>query len=403
MHSLSCRAGGLVAVLLLCAAPGEAGAYQVSEQLRVYGHAQMWWTLYEQMEEARELYQHPSGDEAATVTSGFSLYRARIGARTRWLDDFLELGIQLRLERDPAILDCYAAFRVADWLRIIAGQFKIPSSWETLESSRNLDFILRSRLSEYMVDYSLARTTYASSLFYGTYSYLRDFGVGLKGDVDVWVGDLRYFLMLGNGLGTGLYISGGIRKEYIITNEGQFFSGLRVELADKGGIVTLGGHLDYNRHDNIVFNSGRTVYDLDRLSYSGDLRFTIPGTGVRLAGLLGRGKIDDDYDDNGRIDVLYDGWEARLVWRLNPVLRALHDVSWLDDHLFELGARFDRFAEEWNETGSVVTDDTWTFGITWLFRKTVKLQLNVMLRRTDDPSLRDLDDDIVLLQLQGAL
>lgn len=403
MHAIPGRAGGLLVASLICALSGSARAYEVSDQLRVDGHAQMWWTLYEQMEEARELYQRPSGDEAATATSGFSLYRARIGARSRWLDDFLELGIQLRLERAPAILDCYAAFRVADWLRIIAGQFKVPSSWETLESSRKLDFILRSRLSEYMVDYSLARTTYASSLFYGTYSYLRDFGIGLKGDVDVWLGNLRYFLMLGNGLGTGLYISGSIRKEYIITNAGQYFSGLRVELSDHGGIVTLGGHLNYNRHDNIVFNSGRTVYDLDRLSYAGDLRVEIPGTGVRIAGLVGRGKIDDDYDDNDRIDVLYDGWEARLVWRLNPLLRLLQDVPWLDDHLFELGARFDYFAEEWNQTGSTVTWETWTFGVTWLLGDMLKLQLNVMLRDTDDPSLPDLDDDIILLQLQGAV
>lgn len=391
-----------LALTLPCGAR-PAAAHAINDQVEVFGYSQIWLTLYEQMEEAEGLFQHPSGDEAATNTSGFSLHRARLGTRVAVLDGLLRLSIQLRLEGDPGFLDASLSLHVARWLSIWIGQMKIPSTYENLTNTWQLDFIERATISTRLADYSLSRTTYASSLFYGVRSNLRDLGLALRGELELEPLTLRYHVMMGNGLGANLFIGGGTDKEYIITNNGQFFYGARLEAARILGAVTVGGHLSYNRHDDIVFNSGRVVYDLDRRSYSADLQLELPGTGLRLCGLYGAGVIDDDYDADGRTDLAYRGGEARVVWRLNPLLWALTGADFLETHLFELAFRYDGFSSEWNASGAPVREHTWTTGITYLLEPYLRVQLNWIVRVTDDPDNPDLDDDVLLLGVQGFI
>ena len=393
----------ILAAVLLTSMDVPASAYEVNDHLQVTGLAQMWITLYEQMEEAEGLHQHPSGDEATNATSGFSLHRARIGAYTFWFDRHVEISAQMRLERNPGLLDVYAGVHPARWLSIYFGQFKIPSSYEAMVNARDLDFILRTNIARDLADYSLSRTTYRSSLFYGVNSYYRDMGLGLKGDIDTGFCALRYFLMVGNGLGANLFISGAARREYIVTNKGQFFYGARLEIAEILDTVSVGGHFNYNKHDNIVFNSGRVVYDLNRLSYSGDLEIDVSLIGLRAVGMYGAGLIDDDYDDDGRTDLLYFGWESRLLWTLNPLISVFADSAFWERHFFEIGARFDRSVGDWNETGAEVTQNNWTFAVSYLFEDLLKVQLEYMRKLTDDPSMPELDDDILFIQIQGAL
>ena len=399
--SIPNRAALLLALLGLLATP--ASAHDLSENLRLYGHAQLWFTAYEQMEEAEELHQFPSGDAAATATTGFSLYRARVGADLRLLDRLLEFNTQVRLEKNVSLLDLYLGLHLAPWLSLYIGQFKIPAPAEALASSRDLDFIFRPDITEYLVDFSLSRTTYPSSLFYGVYNYLRDFGVGVKGEVDLGHGRLRYFFMTGNGLGANLFISGRAKPEYILTNPGQLFTGLRIEAIDFFGLLTVGGHINYNWHDNMVFNSGRTVVDIKRITYSTDATVRIPGTGIRLGGLFGEGEIRDDYDDDGRTDLHYSGWECRLLWRINDLFSRLLPAPFWERHAFELGIRFDTYSREWNQSGERIVLRNWTFGLNYLFDRYLKVQINYVVKLTDDPSLYDLDDDILLLSVQGAI
>jgi hypothetical protein len=387
----------------ILAIPATCGAAEFRGTVEPYGHIQTWVTIYEQMEETDDLYQFPSGDPAAQVATGFSLARVRAGLRVGLLEGLLEMELSMRLERGPAVLDAFGAVNLHDALRIVIGQQKIPGPWENLVGSRDLDFILRPIISENISDFSLSRTTYPSSLFYGIHSYLRDLGVAVMGDVRTGPGRLRYQLMLGNGLGANKFIGGGTSKEYIISNAGQFFIGGRLEAATFFDVVTLGGHVTWNRHDNMVFNSGRTVYDLDRLTWSGDLRISIPRTGIRIGGLYGGGLIDDDYDDDGRTDVRFHGWECRLVFRLNDPISAARGSPFLPDHAIELGGRFEQYVYEWNESGSRIIETVWTIGASWRFRSYVGLKLNYMIRRTEDPSLPDLDDDALLMQVQFAL
>ncbi|MBT3219894.1 MAG: hypothetical protein HN348_12460 [Proteobacteria bacterium] len=372
-----------------------------------FGHLQTRLTVWEQMEEADELLQFPSEDPAAQVVSGFGLTRVRAGLRAYVLKDALEMKVQMRVENGPAILDAYGALHLHDAFSIVVGQMKIPGPGENLETSRELDFITRPLISKYISDFSLSRTTYASSLFYGIHSYMRDLGITLKGDGDLGVGHLRYRAMVGNGLGANRFIGGGTTKEYIITNPGQFFVGGRLEAAEFFQVVTIGSHVNYNRHDNMVFNSGRIVYDLNRLSWSGDLRVVIPNTGLRLGGLYGGGLIDDDYDDDGHTDVQYSGWSTHLIFRLNDPISlstpASQQKAFWTDHIVEVGARAEQYHYEWNEGGAPIVQTNWTFGLSYSYREYVNVKLNYALRRTDDPSLPDLDDDALLMQMQFAL
>jgi hypothetical protein len=395
---MSLRATRLALALLLL--PSPAAAYEFTEDVEAFGYAQVWLTLYQQMEEADELYQSLSRDPAATSTSGLSINRARLGLRVKLIDGWLRFFGQLKLERDPSLLDAVFSLHVADWLEIGVGQRKIPSTYENLTYTWLLDFIERTTFSTSVADFSLSRTTYASSLFYGVRSNLRDLGLSVLGRLPLGPLELSYFGMLGNGLGANLFIGGGTHKEFIITNAGDFFYGGRLELG-LPEVVTLGGHVNYNHHDNIVFNSGRVVYDLDRLSASGDLQLVVPGTGLRACGLAGWGRIDDDFDDDGRTDLVYRGGEGRVVWQLNPLLQRLWWTDFLERHLFEIGARYDNFSSEWNGSGSVVRQHTWTFGFTYRYDPYIRAQLNVLIRQTDDPDLPDLDDNVLLLSLQG--
>jgi len=399
---LRCAHSLLIGIALVAVSP-EAGAYSFSDDLEAYAYVQAWATLYEQLEEADAVHQFPSDDEGKTETTGLSLHQVRAGVDYLFADDLLGLNLLLKLERNPALLNAYAAFHVAPWLRIQVGQQKIPTTYEGLVLSRDLDFAHRSQLTRASADYALSRTVHSSSLFFGNRSYYRDLGVALRGDIDLGQGGLRYFAMAGNGLGANLFIGGASERQFILTNGPQLFYGLRLELYDWFDVVTVGAHASYNKHDDMVFNSGRVVYDLDRLCYSADLRLAVPRSGLRLAGLVGGGLVDDDYDDDGRVDLRYEGWDVRLVWSVGEAFEALLPGSLTASHGLELAARYDWYRSEWNEVGSSVLQQEVTLGVSYLYRSYVRVMLDLISRHTDEPGLPDLADDGLLLSLQLAI
>ncbi len=393
----------LLVGLFIAAPVSEAAAHRFSEDLEVYAYMQVWATLHEQLEEADEVYQFPSGDEGATETTGLSLHQVRAGVEYLFADDRIGFNAQLKLERNPALLNAYAVLRAAPWLRVQVGQQKIPTTHEGLVLSRDLDFSHRSQLTRSSADYALSRTVHSSSLFYGNRSYYRDLGVALKGEVELEWGGLRYFAMLGNGLGANLFIGGASEQQFIITNRPQLFYGLRVELFDWFDMVSLGAHASYNRHDDMVFNSGRVVYDLDRLSYSADLRLTVPRSGLRLAAQAGAGEVDDDYDDDGRVDLSYQGWDLRLMWSVGEAFGALLPAPLTQQHALEVGARYDWYRSHWNGVGYQETRQEVTLGLTYSYQTCVRVMLDLISRHTDEPGNSDLADDGVLLVFQLAI
>jgi hypothetical protein len=295
------RASRLIALLFtwVCLLSGQAQAYKVNDDLTAYAYMQSWLTLYEQVEDARGNRQNPSGDEAATASNGFSIYKARLGFNAKTRDNLFGGSFQVRLEKDAAILDAFGRFTPTDYVSIQVGQFKIPGPWENLVDDRDLDFAMRSKISTALADYSLTKTIYPSHEFAANNSYQRDTGIGIKGEAD-----------FGNGLGANLYI-GNTNREYILTNKNEYFYGARLDVLDMFGVLSAGGHINHNKHRNMLYNSGRVVFDLDRLSYSWDARIKVPGTGLNPGFMFGDGQVKDDYYNNLQIFRL--GREAGLA------------------------------------------------------------------------------------------
>ncbi|HEY3448609.1 MAG TPA: porin [Myxococcales bacterium] len=398
----STLAGALAITTVVAAAP--AHAYQFNEYVEAYGYAQVWLTLWEEMEDAKGLFQQPSKHEAADALSGFSLGKARVGLRLAYPDLDLSLHAQVKLEKDFQLLDADVGWAPVRWFTLHVGQFKVPGSFEALTEDRALDFILRSDITTGMADWSLSKSQHTVSLLYGSASNLRDLGLAVKGEVGGRRVQGRYFLMVGNGLGANMYFGGATKKEYWITNKAQFYYGGRAEIS-VAGIAALGAFGSYNRHDDIVFNSGRAVYDLNRRMVGGDLRVEIPRTGVRLYGLGGGGQIRDDFNGDGKVDLRYSGWAAAALWNLFPAIDALFGWQPPEGHALELAFRFDRIDTQQDEADATVREDHYTLGINYLAGEHVKVQLDYILRRNQDPlhvEQAALRNDIVFLNFQAA-
>jgi opacity protein-like surface antigen len=394
------------AVLLAALVGGRASparAHEITENLEVYGYFQAWMTLMEQMEDAHGLFQDITNDPAADFTTGFRMARLRVGLDYTFLHGKLGVSLLLKLEGDPGMLDVNARWMPWKWLTVGLGQMRIPSTAENLRADRDLDFVLRTDLSDALTDFSLSRTNYPSSLMHGNRSYRRDFGLGVKGRYEGRHFAARAFLMMGNGLGANLFISGDTARGFLITNKAQFFWGARVELEPWPKHVVLGGHVSYNRHDNVVFSSGRTVLDIDRLSGSGDLELRFDRLGLRLGGLGGYGEINEDFNVDGNTDFRYWGASGYLLWDLQPMLRRATGGRFGLRHHIVLGFRYERYASNWDENPEWTYQTTYTAGVTYRYNDSVKVQWNAVLRRTDKPFQPDLDDDLYVLSIQLAL
>ena len=391
----------LLAALALWPMP--AGAMEVNDHLEVFGRAQIWLTIVEQMEDARGLFQHPSGDEAVDTVTGFRLKKARVGLEADFARDILHANLQFKLEGAPGILDLAIRITPLPWLTFLVGQFRIPSTAENLTATGHLPFVLRTDLSGTLADFSLSRTNDSSSLLAGNRSYRRDLGVGLKAGHEGDRFAIRSFVMVGNGLGANLFISGQTARGFLVTNRPQFFYGARVEVEPIRHVVLLGGHFSRNKHDNVVFNSGRTVFDLHRLSASGDLEIRVAEIGLRGGGQGGWGAVLEDDNGDERVDYRYFGGSGWVSWNLMPLLRRASAGRWSADHHLSIGYRYERFTTQVDEASIRTHQDNHTWGLSWQYREWVKLQLEVVHRVTDKPYEHDLDDDLILLSALFSL
>lgn len=395
--------GTLLLGALLTAHARPARAYEVTEDLEIYGYFQAWLTLVEQMEDAQGLFQDITNDPAADYTSGFRMARLRVGLDYTFLKGKLGVALLLRLEGDPGMLDVNMRWMPLPWLTVLLGQMRFPSTGENLRPDRDLDFVMRTDLSDALADYSMSKTNFPSSLMHGNRSFRRDFGLGIKAKYEGSHFAARGFVMMGNGLGANLFISGDAARGFLITNKAQFFWGARVELEPWPKHIILGGHFNYNRHDNVVFNSGRTVIDIDRISGSGDLELRYDRLGLRAGGLGGYGEINEDFDVDGRTDLRYWGGSGYLLWDLQPMLRWLTRGRLSTRHHVVIGFRYERYASNSNEAQLWTYETVYTAGLSYRYHHNVKVQFNAVLRRSDEPFMPDLGDDLFVLNVQFAL
>jgi hypothetical protein len=359
-------------------------SYQVciaSDSSNISGNINVWWNVYEQNENG--VQQSGTKDNAADVASGFNIKQARL--TYDYNKSPFSARAQVRFEERVALLDCYISWQPCHLAQLYIGQMKVPSTYEALAPDKNLDFISRSSLSKVLTDWSLSRPPYFSP-FYGNRSDYRDMGIGIKGNLGIkTIPDLAsYFLMVSNGLGANLSIGSNESKEFILSNNfGDFFYGARLELSPIS-LIKLGGHYSLNKHNNILYNDGKTILDFKRHSWSVDMSLEL--LFLRFVAMYGEGEVDDDYFQANVTNSNYSGWETKL---LAEIIK----------NKLQLGVRFDRYTDKYLN-GFPIDQDNLTFGLNFLPTSNVRVQLNYIKKITDDVTQPDLNDDIVFFNFQ---
>jgi hypothetical protein len=353
--------------------------------IRAGGYLQLLYR-FEQVENGtRQAY---SGDEAVQTANGFTITRARVGITA----ESGKIGgrVLIRLEGGAlGLLEAYGYYRaVGEALEIYAGQMKIPSTYEVAVSDEALDFVTRSRFSMETPNWSLSRSTSEISPFRGVQTYFRDLGAAVKGAV----AGFEYFLFVGNGLGANYSIGKSEPAGILHTNSfGAFFYGargscdavkaLRLENFPLRYFI-LGGYINRNIHQNVLYQDDRSVFDFDRFSWAVDLQSMVLNR-VRVAALYGSGKVDDDLYNTGEVEYRYRGGEFRVLFTVIP-------------DTLEAGVRYESYTEHESTIGDEETMNQVTLGVTYTLKPHLRFQLNYLHRWLVSGLNRDTADDLVV-------
>jgi phosphate-selective porin OprO/OprP len=93
------------------------------------------------------------GFEQSTANNSFDLHRARLDAKGNITDQW-SYEVYTEFAASTKLIDAYTAYKVADYLKFTAGQFKLPFSNENLTADSQLEFIDRSQGVEALVSRS---------------------------------------------------------------------------------------------------------------------------------------------------------------------------------------------------------------------------------------------------------
>ncbi len=85
------------------------------------------------------------GFQQTGVNNTFLLHRARLDVKGD-IDDNWNYEVYTEFAGTTKLLDAYTTYKIADYLKFTAGQFKVPFSLESLIQDSQLDFIDRSQV-----------------------------------------------------------------------------------------------------------------------------------------------------------------------------------------------------------------------------------------------------------------
>jgi len=85
------------------------------------------------------------GFQQPAVNNAYSLHRARLDVKGD-IDDNWNYEVYTEFAGTTKLLDAYSSYKIADYLRFTAGQFKVPFSLESLIADSQLEFIDRSQV-----------------------------------------------------------------------------------------------------------------------------------------------------------------------------------------------------------------------------------------------------------------
>ncbi|MDB5145888.1 MAG: hypothetical protein JWQ66_4601 [Mucilaginibacter sp.] len=294
------------------------------------------------------------GFEQSGVNNAFDLHRARLDAKGN-ITDAWSYEIYTEFASTTKLLDAYTSYKIADYLKFTAGQFKIPFSYESLTSDSQLEFIDRSQVIEALA--------------------------GRSKDV---IGNQ-------NGRDIGVQISGSFAKlnnHYLFDYTFGVFNGA-------GYDVTT----DNNNHKDIVARFG--IHPIKGLDFGGSL---YSGEDIPLATtkvpnpvtqarnrygfdghyVIGALSVAAEYAHGTDGSILRDGWYAQAGYFILPKL--------------QLEAKYDTY-----DPNKVITTDRSTIyigGINYVFNAWTKLSVDYLDKR--EQTAVQVKNNIFEAQLQIA-
>ncbi|MGN6181862.1 MAG: porin [Mucilaginibacter sp.] len=288
------------------------------------------------------------------VNNTFLLHRARLDVKgdinSNWsYEVYTEFaGV------NPKLLDAYTTYKIADFLKVTAGQFKVPFSLESLISDNQLEFIDRSQV----VNALSGRST------------------------DV-IGNQ-------NGRDIGIQVSGN----FVTLDTKQYLFDYSVALVNGAGYDAT---TDNNSHKDIAGRLG--IHPINNLVISGDFYngqgyYTLAGAktatnnkrnreGIDARYVIGGLSLQAEYDKGTDGTIKRDGWYGQASYFILP------------RHL-QLSAKYDTYDP--NITASNDADTIYTGAASWYFNDWAKFTLNYLVKHEDASA--QVPDNIFEAQLQ---
>jgi len=289
------------------------------------------------------------GFAQSTVNNTFLLHRARLDIKGD-IDDAWSYEVYTEFAGvNPKLLDAYTSYKIADYLKFTAGQFKIPFSIESLFSDSQLEFIDRSQ-----VDNALAGR---SSDVIGNQNG-RDIGIQVGGSFAKI--DNRYLFDYAFGVFNG--------SGYDVTTD----NNSRKDISGRFSVHPLANLVVSGDFYNGVGNYGTPAKNQKRNRGGFDARYTLGGLSLQA-----------EYDKGTDGSIKRDGWYGQAAYFVIP-------------KRVQLAAKYDTY----DPNKIIGTDRTkiYTGGINYFFNNWAKFTVDYLDRREETAT--QLKNNILEAQLQ---
>ncbi len=305
------------------------------------------------------------------VVDGADLRRVRLDLRGNILPTW-DYRLQIDFAGTPKILDAYMTFKPYDYVKVQAGQFKVPFSLENITPSNKMELIDRSQVVEALV----ARGRDVIGNQNGRDLGLMAFGSFLKSN-DRFIID--YYLGAFNGQGINVTDK----------NSSKDIAG-RLIFHPLTGLDVGGAY--YNGYDNITSLSNPNGKNFIRNRYGFELSYTWKNLGVKSEFINGK---DGSTNTDGYVK--RQGYYVQTSYFLKP-------------KKFQLIAKYDTYEGDVKDPAAGKGDDvsTWyILGGNYFFNDYAKIQVNYTYKggNIEDTKPTELTDrqkhnDLIAFQLQ---
>ncbi|HEY9002721.1 MAG TPA: porin [Mucilaginibacter sp.] len=288
------------------------------------------------------------------VNDAFDMHRARLDAKGNITDNWSYEVYTEFAGSGAKLLDAYTAYRFTDFLKIQAGQFKVPLTYESLVSDSQLDFIDRSQVVEALA--------------------------GRSKDV---IGNQ-------NGRDIGVQISGSFAKlndQYLFDYTFGVFNGAGYDVTtDNNNHKDIAGRLGIHPIKGLDF--GGSIYEGEDIPLA-TTKVPNPVTQARNRyGFDGRYvtgpfSVTAEYLHGTDGSVHRDGWYAQAGYYVIPQI--------------QLVAKYDTY----DPTKTILTDRSTIYygGVNFVFNKWTKLAVDYLYKREETVQIKN---NILEAQLQIA-